>query len=167
MGEEFVAFCAREHEGLVGALTLWCGDGDVAEEVVQEAFARAYRDWHRVGSMEAPGAWVRRVAMNVARSRFRRWQAERRARVRLRSEQVHRDSDAADVVAVRRAVSGLPEQQRTAVVLRYFLDLPVAEVAGIMRRSPSAVTSLTNRAIVSLRAALDDRDLALNGEVQP
>lgn len=158
VGDEFDAFCAREFPRLVGALALWCGDRDVAEEVAQEALARAYRDWGRVRRYERPGAWVRRVAMNLARSRFRRWQAERRARHRGggQIDTTHRDPDAADVVAVREAVAGLPAAQREAVVLRYFFGHSVAETAEMLGRSPSAVSSLTHRAMIALRDVLGE-----------
>lgn len=150
--DEFTAFCDDEYPRLVGALTLWCGHREVAEEVVQEAFARAFRDWRRVRGLDQPAAWVRRVAINLATSRFRRWQAERRANLRLagRRHETDQQPDTADELAVRRGLERLSEAQRTVLVLRYYLDLPVAEVAAITGRSPSAVTSATQRAIEAL-----------------
>lgn len=146
-------FCEAEHRRLVGALTLWCGDREVAEEVVQEALARAYRDWQRVQHLDQPAAWVRRVAINLATSRFRRWQAEGRATGRLggRRAEDHYDPDVSQELMVRRALAELSEAQRTTLVLRYYLDVPVSEVADLTRRSESAVTSLTQRAIEALR----------------
>lgn len=154
---DFTAFCDREYPAVLGALTLWCGDRDTAEEVTAEAFARAWRDWHRVSDLESPGGWVRRVAINLATSAFRRRQAERRAKHRLqhRARTAHRDPDSAEVVAVRRALQTLAPDHRTVIVLRHYLDLPVDEVAGILGRSPTAVTSLTSRATEALRAALE------------
>lgn len=153
---DFTAFCEREFSVIVGALTLWCGDRQVAEEVTSEAFARAYRDWNRIRHLDAPGAWVRRVAMNLATSRFRRRRAERRANRRLHggARSDHHDPDGAAVVAVRAALQRLGVDHRTVLVLRHYLDLPVAEVAHIMGRSASAVTSLTNRAAVALAGEL-------------
>lgn len=153
---EFTAFCEREFPVVVGALTLWCGDRAVAEEVTSEAFARAYRDWHRVQGLDAPGAWVRRVAMNLATSRFRRRKAERRAnrRAHAGTEDQHRDPDSATVLAVRAALQRLSPDHRTVLVLRHYLELPVAEVAQIMDRKSSAVTSLASRAAAALAAEL-------------
>ncbi|MFW5933453.1 MAG: RNA polymerase sigma factor [Actinomycetota bacterium] len=153
MPDEFTAFCEAEHPRLVGALTLWCGSREVAEEVVQDAFARAYRDWSRVRGLDRPGAWVRRVAFNLATSRFRRWQAERRANRRHsgRPGQVVEPVDTVWAVTVREALGQLSAPQRTVLVLRYYLDLPVCEVAAITGRSESAVTSLTARALEALR----------------
>lgn len=159
MPDEFTAFCDAEHPRLVGAITLWCGSREVAEEVVQDAFARAYRDWYRIRQLDRPGAWVRRVAINLATSRFRRWRAERRANRRhagRRTEPAH-PPDIAAAVAVRQALEQLPASQRTVLVLRYYLDLPVTEVAEITGRSASAVTSLAGRALDALgnRVAAD------------
>jgi DNA-directed RNA polymerase specialized sigma24 family protein len=103
----------------------------------------------------------RRVAMNLARSRFRRWQAERRARARQGHEStVHVDPDSADAVAVRRAVAALPEAQRYVLVGRYYLDLSIAETAEMLGRTPSAVTSLTHRAVTALRDVLGEDVIA-------
>lgn len=153
---DFTAFVDAEYAVVVRALTLWCGDRSVAEEVTSEAFARAYRDWRRVRDLDAPGAWVRRVAINVATSRFRRRGAERRATRRLQGDArlAHHDPDGADVLAVRAALQRLTPDQRTVLVLRYYLDLPIREVAEVTGRSPSAVTSLANRAAAALRADL-------------
>lgn len=155
-GGDFTAFCEREYPLVLGALTLWCGDRQVAEEVTAEAFARSYREWERVQGLEAPGAWVRRVAVNLATSRFRRRQAEWRARRRLRAEARDRyqDPDGADVVAVREALQHLAEDHRTVLILRYYLDLPIAEVAEHTGRTVSAITSLTQRAAAALREEL-------------
>lgn len=149
---EFTALCEREFPRIVGAMTLWCGDRGVAEEVTSEAFARAYRDWHRVRQLDVPGAWVRRVAMNLARSTFRRRQAEWRANRRAHAGTVdrHRDPDSAAVVAVRDALQRVSADHRTVLVLRHYLEMSVVEVAETMGRSPSAVTSLTHRAAAAL-----------------
>ncbi len=88
MNEELDAFCRREHPRLVGALTLHCGDRWVAAELAQEALARVCADWPRVSRMQAPGAWVHRVAMNLCTSHFRRRTAERAARARYQARQV-------------------------------------------------------------------------------
>lgn len=153
---EFTALCEREFPRVVGALTLWCGDRAVAEEVTSEAFARAYRDWHRVRHLDAPGAWVQRVAMNLARSTFRRRQAEWRANRRAQAAvgDRHRDPDAAAVVAVRDALQRLSADHRTVLVLRHYLEMSVPEVAETMGRSTTAVTSLAHRAAAALAVEL-------------
>lgn len=68
---DLAAFCRLEHPRLVGTLGLYTGDADLAEELAQDALLRACRDWDRVRTFAAPGAWVHRVAINLANSAFR------------------------------------------------------------------------------------------------
>lgn len=104
--------------------------------------------------MDAPGAWVHRAAINLANRHFRR---QRIARAALRrhtagTSGVHRDGDVAEAVAVRAAVAALPGRQRTALVLRYYSDLPVAEVARTMGCAEGTVKALTHKAVRALRS---------------
>jgi RNA polymerase sigma-70 factor (ECF subfamily) len=151
-----VEFCRREHSRLVGALSLYCGDTYLAEEIAQEALARACRSWGRIQDYDSPGAWTHRVALNLASSHFRRRAYERRARERLaaRTPAAHHDPDTAVNVAVREAVAALPPRQRAALVLRYFSDLPVAEVAKHMGCAEGTVRALTSQAVAALRGRL-------------
>jgi len=80
---EFADFCVAEHSRLVGALSLYCGDRTLAEELAQDALSRACRDWKKVRRLGAPGAWTHRVAINLANSHFRRAAIELRAKRRL------------------------------------------------------------------------------------
>jgi len=76
-------FCSAEYPRLVGAMSLYTGDAALAEELAQEALARACRNWSSVKNMPAPGAWAHRVAVNLANTHFRRARLERRARSAL------------------------------------------------------------------------------------
>ena len=154
--EELVVFCRREHPRLVGALTLYCGDRAVAEEIAQDALATVCERWEQVRRMAAPGAWAHRVAINAANSRFRRRAAGRRALHRLGGHVVEdgSDPDAAEAVAIRRAVATLPARQRETVVLRFYLQLSVAETALWMDATEAAVKSSTQRALAGLRDRL-------------
>lgn len=147
------AFCAAQYPRLVGSLTLYLGDRAVAEELAQEALLRAFRRWEHVAQLDAPPAWLWRVAINLANSHFRRRRAEQRASERLRATATSatEDRDHASDLAVRRAVTALPQRQRTALILRYYLDLSVDEAARRMDASPDAVRSLTKRAVAALR----------------
>lgn len=140
---------------LVGALSLYLGDPVVAEEMAQEALARLCADWEKVCKMDSPGGWVHRVAINLANDRFRRIAAERRARRRLDTQSLPRaeTSDAADAVAIRDAVARLPRRQKTAIVLRFFLDLSVDETSRLMDCPNNTVKSLTRRALTTLEGA--------------
>lgn len=147
---ELVTVCQREHPVLVGALGLYLGDRDEAEDVAQEALIRLCQHWPLPG-VENPGAWVMRVAFNLATSRFRRATVHRRAVERMVPQQTDTDLDAA--IAVRRAVLALPERQRHAVVLRYFADLSVRDTAAQLGCPEGTVKTLVFQAIKSLRAA--------------
>lgn len=160
-------FCRSEWPRLVGALSLYTGDRFLAEELAQETIVRVCRDWHHVRSLAAPGAWAHRVAMNLAHSHFRRRRTAKRAndRARQRSE-AGRDDDVASALALRSAVARLPRRQQSALVLRYFLDLPVRTVAEILRCPEGTVKGLTSRAITALRAQclLDDVDMEVHAD---
>ena len=149
-----VSLCEREHPRLVGALSLYCGDDDLARELAQEVIARTCRAWPKVIGMEAPGAWMHRVAMNLAIS------AGRRARAGLRASRrsdpvvdLHNDADVATVVALRAALLLLPPPQRSVLVLRYYLDLRVREVADVLGCPEGTVKTLTSRGIATLRSS--------------
>lgn len=156
----FDDFYARELPRVVGAVSLYCGDADVASELAQEAFVRACERWDEVCEMARPGAWVHRVAMNLANSYYRRRRAERRARERQRqqTDDVHRDVDVADEVAIRRAVSSLPRRQRQALIWRFYVGMNVTETADQMDTSESAIKSLTYRATKTLHEILTESD---------
>ena len=158
MDDEAREFCRRMRPRLIGALSLLTGDRGVAEELAQEALVRVWSRWRQLDALGEPAmsAWTYRVAVNLGNSWLRRRLAERRAIARLASRAAphHIDADAADKIAVRRAVAALPRRQRTALVLRYFADLPVGEAAEVMGCSPGTVKSLTSLAMTNLRRQL-------------
>jgi len=154
--EELTAFCEREWPRLVGTLSLYCDDRGLAEELAQDALERACVRWSRVRRAASPGAYVQQMAINLARSRFRRYAAARRAARRLGQEVVHHDRDVAAAVAVREAIGRLPRRQRSALVLRYYADLSPDEVGAQLGCSGQAVRNLTHRAISALRDELDE-----------
>jgi RNA polymerase sigma-70 factor (sigma-E family) len=147
------AMCEREWPRLVGAMSLYTGDRLLAEEIAQESLARLCRDWARVQAMESPTGWLHRVAMNFARSHWRRLAIGRRATTRLASLATDSDDidNGADRLAVRQAVAALPPRQRAVVVLRYFADFSVREVARIVGCPEGTVKTLTRSALLALR----------------
>ncbi len=149
----FTVFYNAHYDRLVGSLVLYTGDRELAMDLAQETMARAYRDWRKVAHLDAPPAWLHRVALNLANSAFRRKLAEWRSSVRAEdnAHRSHYDSDAGEAVAVRRAVASLPARQKTALVLRYYADMPVADVAKAMRCAEGTVRALTSQALEGLR----------------
>jgi RNA polymerase sigma-70 factor (ECF subfamily) len=150
-------FCRGEYARLVGSLSVYCGDHHLAEDLAQETLARACTHWETVRELESPGGWAHRVAINLANSWFRSRTARRRIDERLharRSDTIDEpDPDTASTVAVRRAIAALPEKQRRAVVLRYYADFSVKEVAELMGCPEGTVKRLTADAIRGLRSS--------------
>lgn len=138
---------------LVGSLTLYTGDRELAEDLAQETLIRACGHWNEVCALATPSAWTHRVAFNLAKSQFRRMLVRRRYQHIERLELVAHDPDTPTRLAVRKAVEGLPEPQRRALVLRYFADLSVREVAALMGCPNNTVKTHTRRAIEALRDA--------------
>jgi RNA polymerase sigma-70 factor (ECF subfamily) len=108
-----------------------------AEDVTQEAFLRAWRDWASVGRMAYAGAWVRRVALNLAVSRWRRMGREAVAVLSLRREPA--SLDPGHDPQLWAAVRSLSERQAQVVALTYVEDLDHNAVGRILGIAPSTV----------------------------
>jgi RNA polymerase sigma-70 factor, ECF subfamily len=166
---DFASWYQHEHPKVVAALTVTSGDAEVAVEATDEAFVRAYERWSRVRRMASPGGWLYRVALNVLRRRTRRRARERALWRRLSAPAPSPDGAAAPAALdahVWDAVRDLPPRQRTAVALRYVLDLPETEVArlmGISRGAASASLSTARRHLEATLLAAEAEALAGDG----
>ena len=150
--EAVEALCRKEWPRLVGLLTLLVGEPFTAEELAQEVLIRVCRDPDRILAMVAPGPWIHRVAVNLANSHFRRLSAGRRAHQRLRLERPpDRTPNPTDGVAVRQALQALPLRQRSAIVLRYYADLSIRDIAATLSCPEGTVKTLIHDAIEALR----------------
>jgi RNA polymerase sigma factor (sigma-70 family) len=158
------SFCDDVYPKLAGFLSLYTGERDLAQDLTQECLARACRDWKKVSKLQSPEGWVYRVAINLAKSHFRRLASERRVRSRLAFSglQDGRQVEPAEGLAIRLAVSKLPRRQRTALILRFYLDLPVIEVAEIMGCAEGTVKALTSKGVDSLRRRLEPAEEEVN-----
>ena len=129
----FEYFYLREYPKVVALAYVLSGSRTGAEDIAQEAFLRAYRDWDRVGSYEHQAAWVRRVVANLATSGLRRRLIEARALTRLAGRREPTvDPLAADNAEFWAAVRALPRRQAQAVALYYFEDLSVRQTATVL-----------------------------------
>lgn len=147
----FEAFFRDVRPNLLAFLSVPYGP-HVAEELAQEALARAHLHWQTVRELRRPQAWVFRVAMNLGASWRRRRAAERRALERVgRHDHPAPPPDHDDALAVRGAVMALPRRARTVLLLRYFADLSIAETAAVLRCSTGTVKSDTHDAVAALR----------------
>ena len=154
---DFDGFFRAEHAKLVACALAMTGDREVARDAAQEALLRAYRAWARVGTLDRPGAWVRRVLVNLVIDGQRRRGRERRAVGRLREGTVVATEREGD--RFWRAVRALPERQRAAVALHYVDDLPLADVASVLDIAEGTVKA-------SLAAARRTLAVTLGTEVQ-
>lgn len=137
----------------------WCrrlvDDDGTAHEVASEAFTRLWARWTRV---EEPRGFLYVTAANLVRDHWRKLERERRAMRRATAEAaVRHQGDAADGGNVRLLVQSLPERLRTPVLLYYYADLPVREVALLMGRNEGTVKADLHAARELLRARLGGR----------
>ncbi|MFD0578129.1 RNA polymerase sigma factor [Dactylosporangium darangshiense] len=128
---QFTLFFRQEFPRVVRTVFLITADHGRAEEVAQDAFMQLLHRWDAVSGYEQPEAWVRRVAIRMAARLARREQMRRVLEGRFRADLTAPPPDEPGD-AVHRAVQGLPSRQRAAVVLFYFEDRPIAEIAEIL-----------------------------------
>ncbi len=122
------------------------GDSAVADEIVQESFIKVHANWTRIDN---PVGYLRTTVVNGCRSHHRHRLVEERHAVSSPISTVQSPDEIGDVLAK------LPERQRIALALRYFLDLPDREIAQALGARPSTVRSLIRRGLAALREELE------------
>jgi RNA polymerase sigma factor (sigma-70 family) len=139
----------QEWAGAVRLAWLLTGSRWTAEDMVQDAFLAMSRR----GSVENPRAYLRAVLVNASRSRLRHLQVERRHGSDLAP--ITMDPEFDDLLV---AIRKIPERQRTALVLRYYVDLSVEQVAATMGCRATTAKSLIQRGLANLRKEVSDDD---------
>ena len=153
--EAFDRFYAREFPAIVNIAHAISGSRMAAEDLAQEAMIRAYRRWPEVGTLERPGGWVRRVALNLAMSAYQRRKAEARALLRLAPLRGEPPPElSAETAECWHEVRRLPKRQAQALALHYLADASVAEIATIMDCAESTVKVHLHRGRQTLAARL-------------
>jgi RNA polymerase sigma factor (sigma-70 family) len=153
---DFAEFYRRSKDECLLTVLVSVGDRDTAQEMVAEAFARAWASWRTVSRHPAPRAWVVRTALNANVSRWRR----RRREVLVSDAGSVTDplpvEDAASSVDPRimAALLRLSVRQRQVVALRLFLDLDTDRAAEVLGIAPGTVQAHLGRAIAALRDEL-------------
>lgn len=153
--DEFDAFYLGSYNRLVGQLYAMTGDFSEAQDVVQEAFVRAWDRRRALSTAEHPEAWVRTVAWRLAVSRFRR---TRSALTAFRRHGPPADVPGPDVTspALVAALRELPEAQRQAIVLHHLCDLSVEQVAAEVGAPTGTVKARLSRGRAALAQLLAD-----------
>lgn len=147
---EFDEFYRASRDRLAVQIAALTGDAGEAVDHVQEAFIRAWTRWTYVGGLEDPAGWVRRVAYNLAVSRWRR---ARRVVLRARAVDAAVEWDDAQREVVD-ALRTLPRAQREAIVLHHLVGLSVDEIATELHAPAGTVKSWLSRGRRQLATAL-------------
>jgi RNA polymerase sigma-70 factor (sigma-E family) len=146
------------HIELVRLALLMVGDLATAEDVVQDAFERLHRSWDGLRKQSSGLAYVRASVLNGCRSVHRRAAVARKHGPRLAGRQDAGRPDSAlaadDRSEMAAALRRLPRRQREVLVLRYYADLDIAEIADTLHITPSAVRASNSRGLVALARAL-------------
>lgn len=154
---DFAEFYRRSAGECLRAVLVSVGDLDTAQDLVDEAFARAWASWRTVSGHPAPAAWVVRTALNANISRWRR----RRREVSVPDPGTVADPPMVGGAAgstidprIMAALMRLPARQRQVVALRLILDLDTARTAEVLGIAPGTVMAHLGRAIAALREDL-------------
>ena len=152
--QAFADFYRATRDPVGRALALTLGDAHLAADAVDEAMARAYARWTKIGAYDNPGGWVYRVGLN--------WATSVRTRRRRQPEPLA-DPGPADIGAlseptVRLALDSLDVKHRSVVVCRYYLGLSEAETASALGTRPGTVKSRLHRALRLLQSRLSHLD---------
>jgi RNA polymerase sigma-70 factor (sigma-E family) len=147
---DITALFETDYTALCRLAYLLTGDGDRAEEIVMDAFARSLARWRTVRD---PRAYVRRAVVNLCRNRRRRAFLERRPPLEDRVDAITEPTD-----HIVRAVRALPPRQRAAIVLRYWQDLSDRDIADALGCSLGTVKSQLSKARATLGRILETEE---------
>jgi RNA polymerase sigma factor (sigma-70 family) len=150
--EGFEAFYLREYHAVVRLAYALSGSRLAAEDIAQEAFLRAFREWETI---RHPSAWVRKVAVRRAGRTAHRRLLEARALARVLAGRVPAVAELPEEDAeVWRAVRALPRRQAQVIALHYVADAPVAEIARTLGLAEGTVKTQLHRGRQALAARL-------------
>jgi RNA polymerase sigma factor (sigma-70 family) len=152
---DVAALYAATGRRLVGLLVSAGASPALAEDLLQEAYARLVPRWDSVRHYDNPEAWVRTVALRLYLSHERRSRLFHRRAPILQAPAVG-DGPSPDRVAVEAALAQLPLDQRVVVVLYYLVDLSVDDIASALRIAPGTVKSRLSRARAHLADVLGE-----------
>ncbi|WP_426509580.1 SigE family RNA polymerase sigma factor [Dactylosporangium sp. McL0621] len=161
---DFEAFVQSRAHALLRVAYLLVGDEQLAQDHLQDVLMRMYQRWPRV--QQEPDRYARAALINRTTDHWRRRSRRREASMPDGLTVVAADDTAAMIGrrTVLDALSVLTARQRAVIVLRYLEDLPVAEVAAMLRCSEGAVQSHAGRGLAKLRELLPSLSAALNGD---
>ena len=156
--DAFVVAMYEEHgQGLVRMVRLFVDDRNAAEDLVQEAFIRLARSAHKIKDDRKAGAYLRSIVLNLARDHNRRGLVSLRHRLPLDDGEASTE----DIVVLSEehqqvvdSLRTLPHRQRTCLILRYFDELGVDEIADALGISRNSVKTHLTRGMRALEGQL-------------
>ena len=155
---DFDRFVADSTDALLRTAYLIVGDLGEAEDLVQETLFEVARRWPRVRRMQHPTAYARRILVNRAVGGAKRRARRRQELAADAPPELGQPELAGGQIGEHDeligALAALPPRQRAVIVLRYFLDLPEAEVAAALKCSLGTVKSTASRGLARLEQAL-------------
>lgn len=150
--EAFQAFYAEQIPRLRRLAYRLTGDWHQADELAQDAMVRAYRAWDRIE--DDPGVYVRRVLVNLHRSKLRRALVEAK-HLFARATPAADDAPAPEErAAIWAELAKLPPKQRVALVLHFYEDMQQKDIAEVLGCPAGTVNSLVHRGLARLRERL-------------
>jgi RNA polymerase sigma-70 factor (ECF subfamily) len=154
----FADLYRRDYRSVVALVYGLSGNRWIAEDVAQDAFLSAHRHWDWIRTYDNPGAWVRHVAINAARSRRRKLANEMRSWLRLARSTTAPAPLPDDADHFWATLRSLPVRQAQALALHYYEDMSVARIAEVLRCGEATVKTHLHRGRQSLAAKLDHED---------
>jgi len=163
LGSDFDEFVRAASPGLLHVAFLLCGDRGHAEDLLQTALLRTARRWSSVHS--DPRAYARAALVNLVKDSWRDRSRRPPETPLLADTDTGATDDGTEAIVLRSAllhlVSELPPRQRAVLILRYYEDLPVEQVATLLDCTAAAVKSQTHYARTRLRELLANDHLDL------
>jgi RNA polymerase sigma-70 factor (ECF subfamily) len=153
---DFDSFYQASARRVVLYLYAVCGDLADAQDLTQEAYARAWQHWPKVSGYDNPEGWVRAAGWRLAANRFRGLRRRWAAQARMGPPDVVTPSPSPDRVAVVAALQRLPKAQRQAVALHYLFDMSVNDIALATGTPAGTVKARLSRARTALAELLGD-----------
>ena len=132
------------------------GDAGIAEEISQEAFVRLYASPRRLDRMDDPSSFLRRIVINLCRSKARRTGVARRLDPLMTVQTSEQQPDIALRLDIWSALGSLPQRQRACAVLHYLEDLPATEISELLGCSVGTVKSQLHKARQKLGPLLSE-----------
>jgi RNA polymerase sigma-70 factor (sigma-E family) len=159
-GPDFDGWVAARGPALLRLAYTLTGNRADAEDVVQDALARALPRWERISRVDNLDAYVRRMVVNAHTSWWRKWRRREWLVAEVTTPEVVGGADSGVLPDERDAIwlacGRLPEAQRTAIVLRYYEQLEYAEIAALTGVREGSVRSRVSRGLDALRRELGE-----------